>query len=127
LAISFYRGTLFLVPWEYDGSYGVDRLGSNLSSNNAYLVSQLYTIGKELPKKALTEIEVILAKPLASGDSVVVGYRTQRSGAFTNIDTYNTVGKQNFRTRITLTELVNIQFQIILNDEAELITFNAYA
>lgn len=129
-----------LVSWFDDNgsAYGVDDIGSNrYTDDKAFLISQFYRAGFVLNKRPLHTWEVQLAKPMASGDSVKLYYRTAQNGTWKNVVddvtesttaasnaafmSYAVEGAiQSFR-RDRVIEAENIQVKCVLNDEAELL------
>ena len=116
------------VSWydENGSAYGVDDIGSaNYTTDLAFLISQFYRVGTQLNKRSFSNFEVQLSKPLASGDSVKLYYRTAQNGSWVQIgSTWNTVGEQDNQFEEVISA-ANIQFKIVLNDEAELLEFRA--
>ncbi len=128
----------FLSMWTEGGtpSYGADKVNTTrYTSDEAYIVSKFYRLGTPNNKKTLNRIEVELSKPMASGDSVKIYYRTAQNGSWLSVNNdavedasgdtesfmshTNQGAVQSWSLEWTK-ECENIQFKIVLNDEAEL-------
>ena len=102
--------------------YGVDDLGSaRYTDDKAYMVSQFIRVGTTLASRTFSDIQIELTKPMVSGDSVKIAFRTAQNGAWTHINTWNTVGDQSLYVEWGEPELKDVQFKITLNGEAEFI------
>lgn len=113
-----------LIPWESNSLKRVDYVGSaEYSSDKSFLISQFYRVGTAYNKRAFTNIEVQLTKPLTSGDSIVLWYRTAQNGTWTSIGTmsYSTDGGVQSKVFPFGNTFESIQLKIALNDDAELI------
>ena len=128
-----------LVSWydENGSAYGTDDIGSaRYTSDLAYLVSDFSRVAGSLDKRPLNKWSVQLSKPMASGDSVKVYYRTAQNGSWLNVvdgvtesttSTDNTAfmsfaveGASQSKRIDQPIEVENLQVKIVLNDEAEL-------
>ena len=115
-------------------TFGADKINTTrYTSDLVYLVSRFYRVGGKVDKRTFNTIEIQLSKPLASGDSVKLYYRTAQNGSWLNVqngavedavgDTFSfisTVGDQSAMINTTI-KVENIQFKCALNDEAELL------
>jgi len=75
-----------LVGWRDDTSYGIDKTTntSRVTSYAGYFDSPLYQVGTYWSKRTLSEMEIILAKELASNEGVRVKYRVNLTDSFSN-------------------------------------------
>ena len=109
--ISFYsltdtpNGFGFIAGWEdASGNYGVDIGSSNpYSAGETIIDSDIIPIGTYVLKRTPTSIEFKLSKPLVSGESVELQYRSNLNESFTSISSTNTVG--------AISDMYNINFE----------------
>lgn len=115
-------------------TFGVDKVDSNrYTTDLTYLYSPFLRVGSKLNKRCFSNWEVQLAKPLASGDSVKLYYRTAQNGSWLSIindtvedaagDTLSfisVVGEQSGELS-RLISCENIQVKCALNKGAELL------
>ena len=123
-----------IVTWKNNtatASYGADALGSTkYTSDRAFFVSPFYQVGTATVPASFDRCEIRLARPLASGDSMKIWYRTAQNEVWTTYGdpwiTEDTVGFQqeviqyeNIAKQIT--NVKNIQFKVSLNQDTELL------
>lgn len=100
------------------------------SGDKAYFISQFYQVGTSAVPATFDRCEIRLAKPMVSGDSIKIWYRTAQNEVWTTYGdpwiTENTVGFQqeviqyeNIAKQIT--NVKNIQFKVALNGSVELL------
>lgn len=114
--------TNFLLAWnDINGStFGVDDEGSaRYTSDRAFLISQFMSVGTKAFERTFSRPEIKLSKPLASGDSFKVYYRTAQNGSWTSHYTESTVGFQS-GTMPSITAVKDIQLKVVLNKNTEL-------
>lgn len=102
----------YLVSWENinDLTFGVDEFGLDgyrCTGYTAFMESPLYQPGLVLRDKSYQQMEIVLAKPLATGQGIKVYYRENLSDSWTEITTqegdrfdfatYGAVAKANLR------------------------------
>lgn len=115
-----------LVGWETENystsatDYGVDEFGKNgyrYTGYKAYFESPFYTIGNALDKGSLQQVEVDLAKPLATDQAIRVSYRKNLSDDWTIMETfdYDTYGGVvNFNGKAGIIDATKVQFKVEL-------------
>lgn len=128
----------FLCTWgDVDASptYGADKVDTNrYTTDLAYLISPFLRVGNINNKKSISTFEVQLTKPLASGDSVKLYYRTAQNGSWLSVNNgavedsaddtlslISTVGDQSKLAEYRNIECENIQVKCVLNKAAELL------
>ena len=118
----------YLIGWKdsYTTSYGIDSMsGDKYTSFSAYVESPLYKVGTTKRPTSITEIEVNLAIPLATGEGVKLKYRRSLTGTWTTIKEYLYSGTGDSDTKIvgevssfndthTINDIVNIQLRVEL-------------
>lgn len=104
----------------YNG--GADFVSTTRYSNfETVLQSGLIPVGDKKHKASYSQLEVQTATPATSGD-IRVGYRTDRTSAFTTIATYAADSSAtSFQTDAGLIDLENIQLQVEMDGNFELI------
>jgi hypothetical protein len=116
-----------MVAWTLNDdtdTYGVDIASANgYASDTAYFISPFYRANYSYEKKAFQKVEIQLTKPMASGDSVGVWYRTAQNGSWTSIGTMSYSGDGALQSKVLpfAQNVDSIQFKVSLNDEAELL------
>jgi hypothetical protein len=118
-----------MVAWYLDGdpdTYGVDVVSSNYGSDTAYFISPFYRANYNYEKKAFQKVEIQLTKPMASGDSISIWYRTAQNETFTSARligtmSYSADGAIQSKVLPFAQNVDSIQFKVSLNDEAELL------
>jgi hypothetical protein len=114
-----------LIPWASNSVYKVDSLDTtNYTSDKTFLISQFYQLGTPRHKGNIPGLNINLSKPLSSGDTLKIYTRTAQNGSWTLFHTMST-GQTDFTPAIPNIE--NIQFQVILNNNAELINITGEA
>ena len=94
----------FIAGWRDNTTYGIDLTDASnrVTSYGGYFESPFYTIGSLLNGSKFSEMEIQLAKPLASNEGIRIAYRTDLNASFTNFGTdYNNT---NFGTDKTMIE-----------------------
>lgn len=116
-----------LVGWRVSSTYGLDLSESSTRYTNylAEVPSPMYRVGNPLQPTQFQEIDVILDKPLASGDGIRIKYRSNRNDSFTTLGTYDFstdgIGAvDNFHISFPSPSFVNLQFLIGLTQNASL-------
>lgn len=86
---TYTQGVAILIGWNSGAStYGIDYAAAvPYTSSEAYIDSDLIPIGTFDKVRDFTRIEYKLAKPMVSGESVSLYYRTEFSQSYTLIDT----------------------------------------
>lgn len=113
----------YIASWEdqENSSYGVDTLNTlshKYSNSDAYLITSFYRVGLIYTNKTIPGTEIYLSKPLASGQSIKIQYRSDQSAVWTDYETFNTANKQEFRGR-AIPSVESIQFKIIFDTTAD--------
>lgn len=85
--ISPSSGDVYTYGWQDGSSYGVDTLAYSTSSGST-IESQLYYVGSRLNRKTFQNLEFLLAKPLASSQSITISYRKNLEDSYTQIGSY---------------------------------------
>jgi hypothetical protein len=115
-------------------TYGADAIStSRITSDNSFLISPFIRVGTKNNKKSFSIFEVQLAKPLVTGDSVKLYYRTAINGNWLSINNnavedsandtlslISTVGDQSGIIVDRNIQCENIQVKCVLNNTAEL-------
>jgi hypothetical protein len=115
----------YLLGWfDDDNNEGIDKIQNDerYTGYKAVIISAYYPLGSRTNPEPLSEIEIVLDQPLATGQGVRLSYRTDVSAAFTTIGTYDfaTIGTvQNYIDTLGVTVESGIQFK------AELTTASA--
>lgn len=128
-------GSLF-TAWSNVGdtsTYGVDKDSTTPhTGDRAFFISQIYRVAGRLNKRTFTSAEIQLARPIVTGDSVKLYYRTNMltnstypTGNWTLIGTLDTVGETSKSIPVGITA-ESIQFKVVLNNTVKLfdITIN---
>ena len=105
----------------YNG--GIDTHETDRYNNFEGVVhSGFYRVATKVGKAQYSNLEVVMAKPSSSG-GCRISYRTDTTGAFTILDTFNADGvNTTFRNdAIGLIDIENIQIQIEIDDDFELV------
>lgn len=113
-------GTGLFIGWNSGAStYGIDG-GSSApyTGSQASIDSDLIPIGTFQKPRQFERIEYKLTKPMVSGESVSVYYRTDFSQSYTLIFTDSTTGNFSSSQAINFGNAQWIQFQIVLNSTA---------
>jgi len=110
-------GTGLYLGWNDGASgYGIDTTVSTLyTGSQATIDTDLIPIGTYEKPRNVTRIEYKLTKPMVSGESVTIKYRTDFSQAYTTVLTDSTVGNFSSDGPINFANAQWIQFQIVLN------------
>lgn len=98
------------------GSSGIDQTTSNPFTNSqAYIDSDLIPIGTFDQPRNFQRIEYLLTKPLVSGESISLQYRTDFSQGFTTIATDSTAGNFTNGWPVSFSNTKWIQIRAVLN------------
>lgn len=114
----------YLVGWSVSGgNKGIDLVGNSTrySSYSAIVTSPYVVIGTVQKPRIISECELVLAKPLASGEGVRVSYRTDTSSAFTVIDTFDFATYGAIQNKVT-SKNTNFEIPYGVQVRAELTT-----
>lgn len=112
----------YLVTWKSATDHGVDIFSSNRATGYiSSLETGVVQVGTALNPKQFQTIEVVLGKPLATGQGVRVSYRPTTDDAYTVIgtydyDTYGAVASMGGDTNIT--DLVTGSWKVELTSAA---------
>lgn len=84
----------FFVGWQDDqnAAYGIDEFGYEgyrYTGYRARVDTQIYQVGGTIDKKSYQQLEIQLAKELATGEGIRVSYRKDVNDSFTVIGTYD--------------------------------------
>lgn len=86
------RNTL-LIGWRSDTNFGIDLTSASsfayTTDYSGYFDSPLYVVGSNRNPREFTELDLQLAKKLATGQGIRVKYRTNLTDSFSTIGTYN--------------------------------------
>lgn len=108
--------TNLLIAWEdtQSSEIGVDEITQtrHYTSYAAYAVTPFYQVGTLTSKKQFADIQIELAKALATNEGVRLSYRVTQNGSWTTIQTF-TAAQQSFREPFGV-KAENIQFKIEL-------------
>jgi len=109
----------YAVSWrDASSTYGIDVIGldgKHSTASNSFARSALYAVGTKKKPETYSELEIQLATALATGQSVVVGYRTDSTSAFTTLATFdfaNYGAVKSFSEDIGLIDIENIQIEV---------------
>jgi len=124
----------YLISWKdtVGPTYGIDYVGNDgriTTAATTSVKSQMYAVGTKKQPAIFNDLEIQLAQPLATGQSVVVQYRTDTSAAFTNLATFDftTYGAvQSYCEDIGLTDIENIQINLQITSGANTSTLKLY-
>lgn len=84
------QGNSYLIGWSDGTDYGIDKVSTTRYTGYlAYFESPYIPIGTKTEPVPLSEIEFILAKPLATGQGIRIKYRTNLNDSFTTLGTYD--------------------------------------
>lgn len=120
----------YLVGWQNveDTTYGVDAFGYNsyrMDNYGAYMESPLYQVGTVVDKKSYTQLDISLAKELATGQGVRVSFRKNLTDDWTTIATfdYATHGAlAHYNTTAKITDVTTVQLKVELTTGSNSIT-----
>lgn len=114
-------GNVYYASWKNTSgsTYGIDLFknnGRHSTASNTSVKSKLYSVGSKINPAKFSSLEIQLADALASGQSVVVGYRTDASSSFTTLvtfshSTYGAVKSLNIDAG-SIGDVENIQIEI---------------
>jgi len=117
-------GSDFFIGWRDNTSYGIDSVTTaRYGSYAAYLQSSLYEVGTPLVKRKFSQIEFVLAKPLALGDGIRLKARPDLNASFTTIGTsdFGTNGAiQSYNFPFPMDSLTTIQVRAELTNNVQL-------
>ena len=113
-------GTGLFIGWDNGSSkYGIDKgLGSPYTGSQASIDSDLIPIGTFDKPFQFTRVEYKLTKPMVSGESVSVYYRSDFSQSYTLIFTDSTAGNFSKSSSVNFGNSQWAQFQVVLNSTA---------
>lgn len=102
--------------------YGVDVEGPTyVTAYAAFFITPLFEVGTSLATHEYTQIEIVLEKPLSSGQGVQVSYRPERATAFAQAATFDfaTHGAMQFlNLSARFPDLVSLQLKVALTGSA---------
>lgn len=80
---------IYIIGWQDVSTTGIDKIDNTLrvTSYGGYIESPLYPVGESLQNKTFGQGEVVLRKPLVSGQGVRIKYRKNLTEAFTTLTT----------------------------------------
>lgn len=111
----------YLIGWSdlNTSAKGIDKVITTARYTNyaAYLDTEMYKVGTPNFPRTFKQMDIMLTKPLATGQGVKVSYRTNSAASFTTLATfdYATYGaKLSFNFMVPLDLLQQIQFRIAL-------------
>lgn len=98
---------------------GIDVIKTNayrVPSYACYMESLLYSVGTKSEPKSFDRVEVVLARPLQTGEGVRIKYRTNTTGSWTTLDTrdYSTDGATTLIDMPGIHNLQEIQIRMEL-------------
>jgi len=119
-------GILYLSYLQNDGAevptigYKMEYLSTaKATGDKAFFIAQLLQLGGRDAKTSLRAVEIQLTKPQVANDSVKVYHRTAITGSWTQLgSTWDTDSAQSY-VFPALDDIENIQFKVVLNNEAE--------
>ncbi len=95
---------------------GIDKTTSTPFTNSvSYIDSDLIPIGSFDKPKNFNRIEYLLTKPLVSGESIKLQYRTDFSQSYTDIATDSTAGHYSFGWPLPFSNVQWVQIRAVLN------------
>lgn len=84
----------FFAFWTNSGSSGIDNSTSNpYVAGEAYIEFDLIPVGTAIRTKTFKQSEFKLSRPLVSGESVEMQWRTNLSDSYTSLGSYSTAGR----------------------------------
>jgi hypothetical protein len=111
----------YLIGWSdfNTSAQGIDKIitTARYTSYAAYIDTEMYKVGTPNFPRTFKQMDIMLTKPLVTGQGVKVSYRTSSAASFTTLVTfdYATYGaKQSFNFMVPLDLLQQIQFRIAL-------------
>lgn len=117
-----YQYSRYLVGWENvtDDTYGVDLFGKSdyrYTGYKAAMESPLYQPGLVLNDKSYQQVEIVLAKELATGQGIKISYRENLTDSWTELGTYDyatygAVSKINAQDGIMNTTTLQIKVEL---------------
>lgn len=117
-----YQYSRYLVGWENvtDDTYGVDLFGQNdyrYTGYKAAMESPLYQPGLVVNDKSYQQVEIVLAKELATGQGIKISYRENLTDSWTELGTYDyatygAVSKINAQDGIMNTTTLQIKVEL---------------
>lgn len=135
-AVEGIDGNQYLIGWNDGTNSGIDLVDdTRMDSYGTSMTTPIYTIGTALEDASLTQINVNLGKPLASGQGVRVSYRENLSDSFTTMhtfdfDTYGAVSQMNQPSTISSASQIQLKVEMTANtsstDTPELISIDLY-
>ncbi len=90
------------------------------SASKAFFVTGLLPVGDELDKKTYTNLDILLSKPIASDQSLLVYYRTAINASWSLLGTYSYAtygGFMNKNFRALVKEVTQIQLKVVFEGE----------
>lgn len=113
-------GTGFYAGWDNGSSaYGIDQSSSTpYTGSQAVIESDLIPVGTYQKPRDFTRVEFRLTKPLVSGESVTISYRTDFSQTYTDIFTDSTAGNYSYSQPVNFKNAQWLQLKITLNSTA---------
>ena len=117
----------FLIGWTQAGTtYGVDRtsITKRYTGYKAIVYSPFYKVGTKYNPKAYKHTEISLSEKLKTGQGVRVSYRTDLSGSWTTIGTFDTVDKISDVLDKTIHNLEYVQIRAELTTNQDTYTPN---
>lgn len=108
-----------LVGWQ-DTTFGIDLTATTIRqlAYTAYFVSPFYNVGTNLNPRVFQEIDILLAKPLVTGEGFKLEYRKNLTDSFTTIGTYDfdTIGgKLTHHIAASIPSCEFVQLRVSLN------------
>lgn len=109
-----------LIGWRDGSSYGVDEIDIHLYDEYQTVIeSEVHHIGEYLNKKPYNQLEISLAKPLISSQTIRVSYRANQTDDFTTLGTYTTSNTESGQVAI-LDSAISIIDSILVQLKVEL-------
>lgn len=103
---------------------GAEAITTDLYKTYVGIVQSDYRrVATKTEKATYSTLEIVLAKPTASGSGVIIGYRQKTDGSFTTLDTFSTDGENTMfkKPDIGLNDIENIQIEAQLKGDVELV------
>lgn len=109
----------FYVGWSDGTTYGVDELSNALhySTYPAVIESELHIVGEALKGKSYGQLSYTLGRPLISGQTITVSYRTATDAAYTQLYQFtssNTDGRNTFTQTVDVPTCETLQLKVAL-------------
>lgn len=109
----------YVIGWQDADDFGVDKTSTSelYTGYQGYIESPAHQVGLRLKKRTFQQMEIILDRPLSTGEAIEVDYRKNLSDEYEtavtmNYATYEDVMSINVPAKITDAELVQLRIKL---------------